>query len=106
MACIISHDAEEAVGVFVGDSLKFRGGEIENVSCLGKDVADVRARRDTRPYHGIGFDKKPVEGDFLDELAVVHGVIVQDGWAHGDKATQFDDLWNKPVRTGKPMKKE
>ena len=82
MVCIISHGTEEAVGVFVGDPLEFRGGEIENVSCLGKDVADVRARRDTRPYHSIGLNKKPVEGDFLDELAVVHGVVIQDGRAH------------------------
>ena len=82
MVCIISHGTEEAVGVFVGDPLEFRGGEIEDVSRLGKDVADVRARRDTRPYHSIGLNKKPVEGDFLDEFAIVHCVVVQDGWAH------------------------
>ena len=40
MADIISNRAEKAVGVFVGDPLKFRGGEIENVSCLGKDVGN------------------------------------------------------------------
>ena len=106
MVCIISHGAEEAVGVFVGDPLEFRGGEIEDVGRLGKDVADVRARRDTRPYHSIGLNKKPVEGDFLDELAVVHGVIVQDCRPNGDKATQLDDFWNEPIRARKPMKKE
>ena len=82
MACIISHGAEKAIGVFVGDMLEFRDGEIEDVGRLGKDVADVRARRDTRPYHGIGLDEKSVEGDFLDELAVVHGVVVQDSGTH------------------------
>ena len=82
MACIISHGTEEAVGVFVGDPLEFSGGEIEDVGRLDKDVADVRARRDTRPYHGISFDKETVEGDFLDELAVVHGVVVQNGRSH------------------------
>ena len=82
MACIISHDAEEAVGVFVGGSLEFSSREIEDFGRLCKDVADVWARRETLPYHGIGFDEESVEGDFLDEFAIVHGVVVQDGWAH------------------------
>ena len=40
MACIRSHGAEEAVGVFVGDPLEFRGGEVEDVGRLGKDVGN------------------------------------------------------------------
>jgi hypothetical protein len=86
MECIISHDAKEAVGVFVGDPLELRGGEIEDVGRLDKDVANVRARRDTRPYHGIGFDKETVEGDFLDEFAVIHCMVVQDCRSYGDEA--------------------
>ena len=40
MVCIISHGTEEAVGVFVGDPLEFRGGEVEDVGRLGKDVGN------------------------------------------------------------------
>ena len=102
----VSNGAEKPVSVFICCFFELRGGEIEDVGRLDKDVANVRARRDTRPYHGIGFDKETVEGDFLDELAVVHGVIIKDGWSHGDKAIEFDNLWDKPVRSGKAMKKE
>ena len=79
MVCIISHGTEEAVGVFVGDPLEFRGGEIEDVGRLGKNIGN---RRRVRRRSSVGFDKKTVDWDFLDELAVVHGVVVQDGWAH------------------------
>ena len=121
MVCIISHGTEEAVGVFVGDPLEFRRRDAEDFGGFFQHLADVRARRDTRPYHGIGFvrarrdtrpyhsiglNKKPVEGNLLDELAVVHGVVVQDCRPNGDKATQLDDFWNEPIRARKPMKKE
>ena len=103
MVCIISHGTEEAVGVFVGDPLKFRGGEIEDVGRLGKNIGNRRGVRRRSP---VGFDEKPVEGNLLDELAVVHGVVVQDCRPNGDKATQLDDFWNEPIRARKPMKKE
>ena len=79
MVCIISHGTEEAVGVFVGDPLEFRGGEIEDVGRLGKDVGD---RRRVRRGSSVGFDEETVERDFLDELAVIHCVVVQDGRPH------------------------
>ena len=103
MTRIISHDAKESVGVFVGDPFEFRGREIENVGRLGKDVGNRGSVRRRSP---VGFDEETVEGDLLDELAVVHGMIVKDGWPNRDKTIELDNLWNKPARTGKPMKKE
>ena len=85
MVCIISHGTEEAVGVFVGDPLEFRRRDAEDFGGFFQHLTDVRARRDTRPYHSIGLNKKPVEGNLLDELAVVHGVVVQDCRPNGDK---------------------
>jgi len=103
MECIISHGAEKSVCVFVGDPLEFRDGEIEDVGRLGKDI---RNRRRVRRRSPVGFDEKPVEGDFLDELAVVHGVIVQDSRTNGDKTIELDDFWNKPIRERESMEKE
>ncbi len=106
MVCIISHGTEESVGVFVGDPLEFRGGEIEDVGRLDKDVANVRARRDTRPYHGIGFDKETVERNFLDEFAVIHCMVVQDCWPYGDEAIELDNLRYKSIGTRKAVEEE
>ena len=38
MECIISHDAKEAVGVFVGDPLEFSGGDAYNFGCLIENI--------------------------------------------------------------------
>ena len=102
----VSNCAEKPVSVFICCFFELRGGEIEDVGRLDKDVANVRARRDTRPYHGIGFDKETVEGDFLDELAVVDGMVVQHGRTDGDEAIELDNLRYKPSGTRKTMKKE
>ena len=103
MECIISHDAEEAIGVFVGSPLEFSDGKIENVGRLCKNVEDRRRAQRRSP---VGFDEKTVEGDFLHERAIVHGMVIEDRRADRDEAIELDNLWNKPVRTGESMKKE
>ena len=66
----------------------------------------MRARRDTRPYHGIGFDKETIEGDFLDEFAVIHCMVVQDCRSYGDEAIELGNLRYKPIGTRKAMKQK
>ena len=102
----VSNGAEKPVSVFICCFFELRGGEIEDVGRLDKDVANVRARRDTRPYHGIGFDKETVEGDFLDEFAVIHCMVVQHGRTDGDEAIELDNLRYKPIGTRKAVEEE
>lgn len=102
----VSNCAEKPVSVLICCFFELRGGEIEDVGRLDKDVANVRARRDTRPYHGISFDKETVEGDFLDEFAVIHCMVVQDCWPYGDEAVELDNLRYKPIGAGKAMEEK
>ena len=100
----VSSGAEKPVSVFICCFFELRGGEIEDVGRLDKDVANVRARRG--PYHGIGFDKETVEGDFLDELAVVDGMVIQHGRTDGDEAVQLYNVRDQSIGAGKAVEEE
>ena len=57
-------------------------------------------------FCSVSLDENTVEGDFLDELAVVDGVVVQDCGTNGDKAIELNNLWNKPVGTREAVEEE
>ena len=106
MECIISHDAEEAISVFVGDPLELSRRDAEDFGGFFQYLADVRARRDTRPYHGIGLDKETIEGDLLHERAVVHGVVVKDCGADRDETVQLYDVRDQSIRAREAVKEK
>ena len=74
-----------------------RGGNLPQCPvgvCLRKGVVHVR------------LDQDAVVRQFLHELAVVYGVVVQDCGSDGDISIERDDVGDKPVGTGETVEEE